>query len=327
MHGLERLLADDEESAKLLRLARAVPSGSRSDASASRGPLTSSADGDPVSKAQLREAALTGAELAVKVGRPAGRPVDADVGVGGFGQRSLGVETTRIAALEARVAGALQTLLKEAQHNLQASLAQEGAENDRSFSKASRSRIDAELSYLRLPASSYAGAAVGRGVLHLSDAELRDMVENGPFLADENGVFGPRGVGPTPIPGLVHGLLEACQHHHAIARGMDSLLSRPSNATVEARAYALANSLGQLLIEVERECQALALGLAGSGSGFSPGAGQVSEEAAWVTRLYAEANRNFASGDSVPLRMDTLSDQLQEENEVLRRVIQQLQDD
>mmetsp|Transcript_85717 Transcript_85717/g.239607 ORF Transcript_85717/g.239607 Transcript_85717/m.239607 type:complete len:414 (-) Transcript_85717:90-1331(-) len=302
-------------------------------ASSSQPSIMGTARGSSARPPGTDQAALNlGAGLAAAMGRSGtslGARSHSQKGVARAAHRAEGTNAqpprSKVADLEGRITEGLESLLREVQLSLQRTRQEHAAENDRLFATAQRRRVDAELEYWTMPiGTSLAGGASVRTLTLMEIQAIEEQLE-APAV---------RVPGPSRLPGMVEALLEKCQRQHRVACGMDKLLQHTSGTmhhtsqnTVEGRTLAVAESLGQLLIEADRDCQALALSLA-SGAGVGHGmdgtvAGPQAQELRWVHRLKAAALANDSDPPPPPL-MESLIDQLQAENETLGQAIAEL---
>eukprot|EP00929_Paragymnodinium_shiwhaense_P009487 TRINITY_DN113672_c0_g1_i1.p1 TRINITY_DN113672_c0_g1~~TRINITY_DN113672_c0_g1_i1.p1 ORF type:complete len:347 (-),score=71.92 TRINITY_DN113672_c0_g1_i1:17-1057(-) len=335
MHGLERLLGNDAETHRLLALARSVPGMQPAPAgnspertlkfagAAAAVPAQAAGHGHD-SEQQLLQAEDFGTALAASIGRGSSKVQLQDGGV--------------VADLEGRITRGLETLLQEARRSTEVRRVQEAVDNDNLLLKAQRGRLEAEVEFWRSPSrnSGPMGGFTASGVRRLTDRDMVDL---------RNSLMGPghAPLPPSPLHGHVHNLLEAIERSHPVARGMDSYLSTAagSHKTVEGRALAAANELGRLLLDAERDCQALALALVSSSGGA--GEQSMSPEASAAARIIASLSsgapgRGAGRGPSASRggavtgaaaaapRLEALGEQLQAENELLQRAVDRLKD-
>eukprot|EP00928_Gymnodinium_smaydae_P057298 TRINITY_DN40552_c0_g1_i1.p1 TRINITY_DN40552_c0_g1~~TRINITY_DN40552_c0_g1_i1.p1 ORF type:complete len:350 (-),score=60.04 TRINITY_DN40552_c0_g1_i1:59-1045(-) len=315
MQGLEKLLGKDQDAFRLLEAARSVP-----DYEIAKPQPAVVASDDAASSS----AATTGVRAQATARRLGGAVASA---VGGSTVETLARPTvSKVAELEERVAIGLEALLRETRLCLEQRRKEETLANDAALVKSRRARVDAELGFWRGTPVVDTGAScepLGAGEI----ARLREQ------LAGCSGAAALRSTGPSQLPEMVYNLLDSCRNQHKVARAMDGVIGNERASTAEGRVLAATDALGQLLLEVDRDVDALALALAtDSNAGASVGA--MPPELSWAQRLEAtaraaeEALAAEGPGGNVamppPPLLESLTDQLETENELLQRAIAEL---
>lgn len=203
----------------------------------------------------------------------------------------------RVSELEEGIAELLLALLEEERANVKAMKDHSAREADLTLTRSRRGPSEAELSFRRLT-STKSPFAVEKppGVI---EAELSSLATSLMALDPMTPQRVRSQIQPSNLGAQVDGLMSACQ------RQLSTVYRGDKNSV---RALNCARGLGDLLVEVERDCQAMALALAGS-DGDAP--------ARWAARLGSVSK---TLRPTMP-HMESLAHQLEMENELLREAL------
>lgn len=200
----------------------------------------------------------------------------------------------RVAELEERVAAGLQALHRESREGVEIVRRNLAAERDTSIERSRRSCAEAELTYRRLPAKGRSPAAA-RGDNTIAEVESRIASLATSVLAAEQSGRGK--LASSQLPERVALLSRACQRQMDMAPG-DAATSRAVSAAI---------GLGDLLVEVDRDCEAMVMALLDTA------------DSAWVKRLGLTAAQSQVGTPSPT--MESLASQLQSENELIKQAL------
>lgn len=205
--------------------------------------------------------------------------------------------STRISELEDGVAELLLALLRQERQNVADLKARAAKEGDESLARSRRCPAEAELSFRRLTSST--SPFVVEKPPGVIEAELSSLATG--ILS-----LGPQSAQRTTelpisqIPAQVEGLVATCQRHLSTVYRGDRNSARCLNAVKD---------LGDLLIEAERDTQAMAMALTTGGAGDS--AGKMAARLGSVSKTLHP---------SMP-ELDSLAHQLEMENELIREAL------
>lgn len=203
----------------------------------------------------------------------------------------------RVSELEEGITELLLALLQEERKNVQALKEHNTREGDASLQRSRRGPAEAELTFRRLT-STQSPFAVEKppGVI---EAELSSLATSLMSLDPMTPQRVRSQIQPSNLAAQVEALMSACQ------RQLSTVYKGDKNSV---RALNAARGLGELLVEVERDCQSMALALAGS-DGDAP--------ARWAARLGSVSK---TLRPTMP-HMESLAHQLDMENELLREAL------
>lgn len=204
--------------------------------------------------------------------------------------------STRISELEDGAAELLLTLLRQERQNVADLKERAAQEAENSLARSRRTPAEAELSFRRL-SSTQSPFAVSKppGVLEAELSSLATALLSMPAPGQR-----PAAQLPTSqLPAQVDSLVAACQRHLSTVYRGDRNSARSLNAV---------RDLGQLLVEVERDTQAMALSLA-AGSGDST--------TRWATRLGSVSKTLRPTMPDI----DSLAYLLEMENNLIREAL------
>lgn len=198
--------------------------------------------------------------------------------------------------LEGSLTELMQTLYKEEQRNVLEMKQRSAREADASLARSRCGCGQAELAFWRLAAKSY----VEEPAPGVVEAELSSLATKLLAAAPPPGErMRLEGFRPSQLPAHVAGILEACQ------RQVNSVGARDKGAK---SALEVAKGLGDLLVEVERDCEAMMLALSGVD-------GDASRK--WAARL-GTVSKTLQPPFPDP---ESLAHQLESENELLRQAL------
>jgi hypothetical protein len=205
--------------------------------------------------------------------------------------------STRISELEDGVAELLLSLLRQERQNVADLKARAAKEGDESLARSRRCPAEAELSFRRLTAST--SPYVVEKPPGLIEAELSSLATGllslGPQAAQRNAELPI-----SQIPAQVESLVSACQRHLSTVYRGDRNSARCLNAVKD---------IGDLLVEVERDTQAMAMALATGGGDDT--AGKLAARLGSVSKTLHPA---------MP-ELESLAHQLEMENELIREAL------
>jgi len=302
MAGVKAVLAlDDEESWRLFRCAQqvphavlhAVPLQARSGRSHTGMPGTAGSRG----AATLGDSSAGGEAPRLDPTRPLRHFLE---------RESVQTSMGRVAELEERAATGLNGLLEESQRALDATRQRIAAHADRSLRKLQRCGLEAELDLLRVLGSERPGAGTVRRD-GPTEAEVSEAARA--LLAAEPYRPAHTARGAPPLAELLADLAGVCRQttEGALAASASGRTDGPRRNAAARGALVLVPALADIMLEAERDCEALQLGL--SEPVVGPGA-------AWVKPLAASAS---PVGGARPF-MDSLVQQLEAENDLLVKV-------
>jgi len=269
------LLENDQEALRLLRQASLVPARS------GYGPQPEPRDEVLASPAEGIQNVRASSSTAVKR------------------ETRLPAEFQQVADLEDSVVEQLSALLDETKAGVQAARSRASRQADAAVARGRRCCAEAELEYLSLrlkeakqkPQNASEVGMLAQQVLAMrpTDVSLEQLDSQGAHLQEQ-----------------VRILLEACRRRVLFAPPGPS-----ENSLAAQQSLDIAARLGDLLLEVDRDCQAMALALSGPDSGLPEG---------WV-ELLALAATHGAAADAPEPSLAALERQLSLENEMLRTAI------
>jgi len=200
------------------------------------------------------------------------------------------VFSERVQELEGQLADRLTDLLRESRRSLAAQRRCAARRGEASLAQAILSGGEAELTFRRkLEGGGGRDASPGGGE-RATEAELRS-------LASASGAAAPT-VGASQVVDYVGPLVQACQRQIPLAARNDA----------DSRTLATISGLGQLLVELDRECTTLAATLVSTSEETTP---------AWAEQFSHEALHGPSSLPST----ETLARHIDFENELLREVL------
>lgn len=204
--------------------------------------------------------------------------------------------STRISELEDGAAELLLALLRQERQNVNTLKDRAAQEADNSLARSRRTPAEAELSFRRLTSSqSPFGVEKPPGVIEAELSSLATALLSMPPAGQRAAAQLPT----SQVPQQVEGLIAACQRHLSTVYRGDRNSARSLNAVRE---------LGQLLTEIERDTQAMALALA-AGSGEATGR--------WASRLGSVSKTLRPTMPDI----DSLANLLEMENELIREAL------
>lgn len=318
LRGVEgSIRPDDQESWGLLRLATQVPK-SGGDSLPSPSKTTSAAQQVelPSSLQPPLSTSFAGPAPGSLVREPLTRNPDSEAlasiytraGAGRGGPPPMPLSTlnpaakvlppgTRISELEDGVAELLLSLLRQERQNVADLKARAAKEGDESLARSRRCPAEAELSFRRLTAST--SPFVVEKPAGVIEAELSSLA-TGILSLGSQAAQRTTELPISQVPAQVEGLVTTCQRHLATVYRGDRNSARCLNAVKD---------LGDLLIEVERDTQAMAMALATGGGGDS--AGKLAARLGSVSKTLRP---------TMP-EIESLAHQLEMENELIREAL------
>eukprot|EP00933_Yihiella_yeosuensis_P050391 TRINITY_DN48185_c0_g1_i1.p1 TRINITY_DN48185_c0_g1~~TRINITY_DN48185_c0_g1_i1.p1 ORF type:complete len:338 (+),score=73.13 TRINITY_DN48185_c0_g1_i1:65-1015(+) len=287
-----KLFKNDEESLRLLQLASQVPKG---DSCSSRAVRTKEAKAGQIvgtfvpsassssraSYIHTQESNLVSASAPPQIRR-----------------RPKNFAYQQINDLEDSVAKRLTEILEESKVGVREALQRASTEADAAVTASRRSCAEAELAYMRLTPTTECSADAAATEVGLLASDVLSMIPSSEFTTS---------LGPSGLPEQVAPLLEACSRQVLMAAA-----HAPGNNKAAENALSVTRDLADLLLEVDRECQAMALALFDHDSGLPAG---------WIELLGLAATHGAASDAPQP-SLAALERQLQVENDLLRAALQ-----
>mmetsp|Transcript_59258 Transcript_59258/g.118606 ORF Transcript_59258/g.118606 Transcript_59258/m.118606 type:complete len:225 (+) Transcript_59258:86-760(+) len=220
----------------------------------------------------------------------------------------------RIVDLEEQAAAGLSALLEESQRALLTTRQELAAQADNSLKRSQRCGLEAELELLRTLDAEGRGRASRLGAAPREPPTEKEISELArALLAARPEVPAAPSRGALPLADALEDLIGVCQRttEGALATSAgeraDDIFAQRRDAA-ERRALSMVSSFADLLLEADRDCEALQLALAEPVVG--PGA-------AWMKPLVASASQIGTARPSV----DSLMQQLEAENDLLTKVL------
>mmetsp|Transcript_8496 Transcript_8496/g.23459 ORF Transcript_8496/g.23459 Transcript_8496/m.23459 type:complete len:319 (+) Transcript_8496:156-1112(+) len=295
--------ADDEEAWRLLRRAEQVPRASLV-ARAGLAPealahAAAGASGAPTPPSQASASAWPGAVWPASTQNSREHmlraPVVSEPADHMLPRPQLKAPLDRVAELEGQIAEGLSMLLQESRQGIVEMRRGTTQDSDRAMIQARHGGIEAELEFRRLTDTGSSSGTTAQQCAAL-EREIASLASSQPSMSTPSMVHSA--LGPTQLPNLVSALAQSCQRQAA-----GSLDDKTIAYTVAA-----VHGLGDMLLEIDRDCQALVLALANAENAELVGG--------WSSRLGLVA----AERSQLP-SSEALARQLEHENELLKEVL------